>query len=61
MLTAILGCTHALAIIGSCLHRLLFAPYRHVRNEPRIHLSFAGMISSILTIGFGIGVVIAVR
>jgi len=60
---AILGCIHALFMISPCIYRVLFLPYYpygRFRNQPIIQFTFIGLISSILSIGFAIGVIIAV-
>ncbi|CAF1174013.1 unnamed protein product [Adineta steineri] len=58
---SILGCLHALLMISPCIYRVLFIPYSSLRiNEPRIYFTLTGLISSILTLGFTIGVIIAV-
>jgi hypothetical protein len=46
-----------------CIYRVLFIPYypyARIRNEPIIQFTFRGLISCILSIGFAIGVIIAV-
>jgi hypothetical protein len=63
MFYAILGCIHALLMISPCIYRALFVPYypyARLRNEPIIHFTSIGLISSILSLGFAIGIIIAV-
>jgi hypothetical protein len=50
-------------MISPCIYRVLFLPYysyARFQNEPIIQFTFIGLISSILSIGFAIGVIIAV-
>lgn len=50
-------------MICPCIYRVLFIPYypyTWIRNEPFIQFTFMGLISSILSIGFAIGVIISV-
>ncbi|UJR13858.1 hypothetical protein I4U23_000867 [Adineta vaga] len=59
LFSSILGCIHALSMICPCIYRVLFIPYIPWKNEPRIDFSTNTLLSSILSIGFSIGVIIA--
>ncbi|CAF1193377.1 unnamed protein product [Adineta ricciae] len=59
LLSSILGCIHALLIICPCVYRVLFIPYMPWKNEPRIDFTTMSLMSSILSIGLAIGVIIA--
>lgn len=60
---AILGCLHALLMIGPCIYRILFVPYYSYtwqRNEPMIRMTWISFLTAVLSIGLAIGVILAV-
>lgn len=63
MFYAILGCSHALLMLGPCIYRALFVQYyvyARIPNVPIIYFTFSGLICCILSIGLALGVIFAV-
>ncbi|XP_066247171.1 palmitoyltransferase ZDHHC6 [Euwallacea similis] len=63
LLFATLGCFHASIVLGCSLYRALYRKnylYYQIPNVPIVHLGLAGMVTTVLSLGFAIGVVVAV-
>jgi hypothetical protein len=60
LLYAIIGCIHALFMICPCIYRVLIVPYTRIRNEPIMYFTLNSLISCLVSMGFAIGVIIAV-
>ncbi|CAG9765258.1 unnamed protein product [Ceutorhynchus assimilis] len=63
LLFATLGCLHASIVLGCSLYRAIHRNhylYNRIQNVPIVSLSLLGMIITVLSLGFAIGVVIAV-
>ncbi|XP_030761991.1 palmitoyltransferase ZDHHC6 isoform X2 [Sitophilus oryzae] len=63
LLFATIGCAHASIVLGFSLYRAinrLNYLYHKVNNVPLVHLGLTGMILTVLSLGFAIGVVCAV-
>lgn len=63
LLFATVGCTHASIVLGCSLYRALYRNhylFYKVSNVPIVHLGVWGMVVTVLSLGFAIGVIIAV-